>query len=161
MQKAAGPAAARYPVAVTQPLGWPSQRRVDMSEIDEAPLQQFVGMLVMISSCGSAAKRLAILDQFWNRYGCKVGPGQRHCPDFRILRLMCPELDRERSAYNLKEASIAKFYIEINNLDKVKNTASSRLPIMGPHTIKRWRLPHPSPPLRQLLPRTEPLMPSS
>ena len=85
-------------------------------EIDEAPLSHLIGLLEMVRDQHNAPKRAKLLENFWRSYGRKVG--NRYIPDFRILRLMCPELDRERPVYNLKEASIAKLYCEIHMLPK-------------------------------------------
>lgn len=89
-------------------------------EIDEAPLLNLIGLMVVIRDQNNAEKRKVYLEQFWNRHGrfFKVSRQRRYIPDFRILRLLCPELDRERPVYNLKEAGIAKLYCEIYNLPK-------------------------------------------
>ena len=89
-------------------------------EIDEAPLEHLVGLMSLIREQNNSDKRKAILENFWKTHGMyyKTGHRKRWIPDFRILRLLCPELDRERPVYNLKEASIAKLYCEIHNLPK-------------------------------------------
>jgi len=93
----------------------------DGHDIDEATLQHLVGLMLKIREQNNAEKRKGILDSFWSmhgRYYRMGGQRKRYIPDFRILRLLCPELDRERPVYNLKEASIAKLYCEIYNLPK-------------------------------------------
>lgn len=89
-------------------------------DMDEAPLVHLVGLMTGIRDQNNADKRKVILENFWRKYGSyyKTGHRRRWVPDFRILRLLCPELDRERPVYNLKEASIAKLYCEIHNLSK-------------------------------------------
>ena len=89
-------------------------------EIDEAPLGHLIGLMTSIQEQNNAEKRKVYLESFWKRYGrfFKSSRKPRFIPDFRVLRLLCPELDRERPVYNLKEAGIAKLYCEIYNLPK-------------------------------------------
>ena len=94
--------------------------------MDAAPMKHLVGMMDYISKLQKTAQKLLVVDSFWDSYGCKVGNG-RNRPDFQILRLMCPELDRERPIYNLKEASIAKMYIEIHGLDAARTQDAVQL----------------------------------
>ncbi|RXK40753.1 hypothetical protein M231_02005 [Tremella mesenterica] len=59
------------------------------------------------------SKRKDTLTRFFNLWRIKVGNDL-----YPLIRLLLPERDRERPVYNLKEAMLAKCYIEVLGLDK-------------------------------------------
>ena len=90
------------------------------------PLQQFTSLLQLISEQPAQKKKLYLLTKFWAKYGDKLR-GDRAKPDYMILRLMLPELDYDRRTFNMKEAAIAKLYIDIYNLDKTMTPDAAAL----------------------------------
>ncbi|WWC66828.1 uncharacterized protein I206_100735 [Kwoniella pini CBS 10737] len=65
-----------------------------------------------------ASKRRDILKRFMDLWRIKVGNDL-----FPLIRLLLPDRDRERPVYNLKEAMLAKCYIEVLGLDKHSDAA--------------------------------------
>ncbi|KLT43549.1 ATP-dependent DNA ligase [Cutaneotrichosporon oleaginosum] len=65
-----------------------------------------------------AGKRKDILLRFMNQWRVKVGNDL-----YPLIRLLLPDRDRERPVYNLKEAMLAKCYIEVLGIDKHSESA--------------------------------------
>ncbi|KAK8845565.1 hypothetical protein IAR55_006280 [Kwoniella newhampshirensis] len=65
-----------------------------------------------------ASKRKDILGRFMDLWRVKVGWDM-----YPLIRLLLPDRDRERPVYNLKEAMLAKCYIEVLGLDKHSEAA--------------------------------------
>ncbi|WWC58136.1 uncharacterized protein I303_100671 [Kwoniella dejecticola CBS 10117] len=66
-----------------------------------------------------ASKRRDILYRFMELWRIKVGNDL-----YPLIRLLLPDRDRERPVYNLKEAMLAKCYIEVLGLDKHSEAAT-------------------------------------
>ncbi|WWD22515.1 hypothetical protein CI109_107008 [Kwoniella shandongensis] len=64
------------------------------------------------------SKRRDILGRFMELWRVKVGWDM-----YPLIRLLLPDRDRERPVYNLKEAMLAKCYIEVLGLDKHSEAA--------------------------------------
>eukprot|EP00697_Spironema_sp_BW2_P013154 gnl/Spiro4/3110_TR1510_c0_g1_i1.p1 gnl/Spiro4/3110_TR1510_c0_g1~~gnl/Spiro4/3110_TR1510_c0_g1_i1.p1 ORF type:complete len:957 (-),score=239.75 gnl/Spiro4/3110_TR1510_c0_g1_i1:47-2917(-) len=68
------------------------------------------------------AKKKTVLIKYWNSY---------HTDDyFPLMRLLLPELDKERQSYALKESTLAKMYVKILSL-----------PDADADRLTKWRLP--------------------
>ncbi|OCF31187.1 DNA ligase 4 [Kwoniella heveanensis BCC8398] len=65
-----------------------------------------------------ASKRRDILARFMELWRIKVGNDL-----YPLIRLLLPDRDRERPVYNLKEAMLAKCYIEVLGLDRHSDAA--------------------------------------
>ncbi|WWC85821.1 uncharacterized protein L201_000688 [Kwoniella dendrophila CBS 6074] len=65
-----------------------------------------------------ASKRRDILGRFMELWRIKVGNDL-----YPLIRLLLPDRDRERPVYNLKEAMLAKCYIEVLGLDRHSDAA--------------------------------------
>ncbi|BEI97354.1 hypothetical protein CcaverHIS631_0209430 [Cutaneotrichosporon cavernicola] len=65
-----------------------------------------------------AGKRKEILTRFMSQWRHKVGNDL-----YPLIRLLLPDRDRERPVYNLKEAMLAKSYIEVLGIDKHSDSA--------------------------------------
>ncbi|WVW81787.1 hypothetical protein I302_103784 [Kwoniella bestiolae CBS 10118] len=65
-----------------------------------------------------ASKRTEILRRFMDLWRIKVGNDL-----YPLIRLLLPDRDRERPVYNLKEAMLAKCYIEVLGLDRHSEAA--------------------------------------
>ncbi|WWD08963.1 hypothetical protein V865_007078 [Kwoniella europaea PYCC6329] len=65
-----------------------------------------------------ASKRRDILRRFMDLWRIKVGNDL-----YPLIRLLLPDRDRERPVYNLKEAMLAKCYIEVLGLDRHSEAA--------------------------------------
>ncbi|WRT63833.1 uncharacterized protein IL334_000758 [Kwoniella shivajii] len=65
-----------------------------------------------------ASKRKDILSRFMELWRIKVGNDL-----YPLIRLLLPDRDRERPVYNLKEAMLAKCYIEVLGLDRHSDAA--------------------------------------
>jgi hypothetical protein len=105
----------RPPSPSLGPLALAAGERHHM-DMDAAPLQHVLGLLHLIRDKRNVKHKLVCVEQFHRMYGRRTGT--RYQPDFRLLRLMCPELDRDRPAYRMKESAIAKMYVDIYALDK-------------------------------------------
>ncbi|WVR03601.1 hypothetical protein IAU60_000593 [Kwoniella sp. DSM 27419] len=65
-----------------------------------------------------ASKRRDILARFMELWRIKVGNDL-----YPLIRMLLPDRDRERPVYNLKEAMLAKCYIEVLGLDRHSDAA--------------------------------------
>ena len=53
------------------------------------------------------------------------------------MRLLLPQLDRQRPAYGMKETALAKHYIDILSIAKESADAQKLLNYRAPHTAKQ------------------------
>ncbi|CAL7949835.1 unnamed protein product [Xylocopa violacea] len=81
-----------------------------------------------------SAKKADILDMFFQRCRSKI---KKECPNtddslFPILRLILPQLERERGAHNLKQKSLSDLYISIFCLGRSSKIA---------HELTQYKVP--------------------
>ncbi|GFZ52023.1 DNA ligase 4 [Saitozyma sp. JCM 24511] len=88
--------------------------------INKHPTPAFAVLCSMMDRLRSeeAGKRKDTLQRFFRLWREKVGSDL-----YPLIRLLLPDRDRERPVYNLKEAMLAKCYIEVLGLDKHSEAA--------------------------------------
>ena len=74
----------------------------------DAPLQHFVGLVSMIERQPNAKKKGDLLKAFWKTYGNYTAPKPhgRMAPDFEVLRLLCPDIDKYGRVLRIAHAHI-------------------------------------------------------
>ncbi|CAM1297752.1 LIG4 (predicted) [Pycnogonum litorale] len=84
------------------------------------------------------AKALADFVQRWRDFHQKLHVNDNNVNDsfYPAMRLLLPKFEKERSAYGIKEVTLAKIYIEILNLNKERRDAQSLLNFRAPKNAK-------------------------
>lgn len=58
---------------------------------------------------------------------------------YPAMRLLLPQLDRQRPAYGMKETALAKHYIDILSIAKDSTDAQKLINYRAPHAAKQVR----------------------
>ncbi|XP_073251496.1 DNA ligase 4-like [Porites lutea] len=94
----------------------------------QVPFYDFCSLLEKISGTSGTEKKKKILTTFLNSWreahGKLHGSSKTTDSFYSAMRLLLPQLDKERGAYGVKEVVLAKYYMEILSIGK--DTADGR-----------------------------------
>ena len=75
----------------------------------DVKLSSFVQLLEKLITTGKSNLKLQMVEAFIGQFYL----AHEHRSIFQLMRLLMPQLDRERGNYGLKESLLAKYYSEI------------------------------------------------
>lgn len=89
----------------------------------QVPFADLCSVLEQIQKCKSRPEKTKYFKDFldsWRKFHDALHKGEKDVTDsfYPAMRLILPQLERERMAYGIKETMLAKLYIELLNLPK-------------------------------------------
>ncbi|RDD46321.1 DNA ligase 4 [Trichoplax sp. H2] len=108
---------------------------------DEVPFFDLCTLLERISQASGKEKKKKIYSDFlssWRTAHFKLyGKSSTEDSFFSAMRLLLPQMDKERLAYGMKETALAKYYIDILSISKESPAAQKLMNYRAPAAAKQ------------------------